>query len=111
MKSYVELMGSDGEVKSYSFGIENGIVDPISSEMNGNFYPGLLLLSPNLKVIAIFDNKQTVTLVFKSDKTLKYCFTSKLHFDESVSICVIKIIQFFSNPLKINFFFSAEKKT
>ena len=95
IKTYVELMGSDGEVKTYLIGIKNGIVDPITWEMKDNFYPGLLQLSANQKVIAIFDYEQTVTLVFKSDKTLKYCFTSKYNFDESVSICVIKIICFF----------------
>src|SRR5207244_610019 len=97
------LFSSDRNVSVYLIRMVNNSPNFTLVDEKGSDYKALKRLPLELQVVAIFDGKKNMTIVTKSGKALKYCFTPRDKLDSSVSICLItrlgiqsKLISLFS---------------
>ena len=92
---YVGLFRSDRTVGVYKTKRNNENIDPFGTAQKTTYIHALQELSADLQVVAIFVNdiENILTIVFKSEESLKYCLTSGKVLDKTVSNCVIKIFK------------------
>ena len=85
----IGLYRSGENANVYGIDVKNESLDPLGNEITANYFISLNNLSADPQAMALFynENKSIVTVVYKSDKSVKYCFTPLKVLDQSVSLC------------------------